>query len=478
MLVKTQKKVLTSVGVDIGTSTSHLVFSRLVLEKNPKGGTEKFEITDRTVIHAGRVHLTPLLNTHTIDFETLRHLLLEDYREAGLSTSEVDTGAVIITGETARKENAEFIVSSLAGETGKFVAATAGPNYEALLAAHGSGAVARSASLHNSVMNVDIGGGTSKIAICQNGSVVATAVINVGGRLIATDSQNRIVRLEDSGKAIAGELGHSIGLGQRLTEDVEESISSAMADALCEAMLGNQRSKLTKMLMLTPPISFSENVNQLTFSGGVAEYVYGTTSEDYHDLGMSLAKAVLSCVKRLPMRLEEPEEKIRATVIGAGLFNLQVSGSTTFLTAGLKYPLRNLMAIVPDVPKGRTLSDGVEAAVQRAFQRFDLVEGTDDVILAFNDAVRPSYENLIQFAKGVMAALPNTLSSGKPILMCFDTDVGNSVGNVMKRETRVANNILSIDEISLRDGDFLDIGEPVIEGVVVPVVVKTLVFEH
>ncbi|RDE14349.1 MAG: hypothetical protein C4K47_04160, partial [Candidatus Thorarchaeota archaeon] len=158
--------------------------------------------------------------------------------------------------------------------------------------------------------------------------------------------------------------------------------------------------------------------------------------------------------------------------------NLQVSGSTTFLTAGLKYPLRNLMAIVPDVPKGRTMSDNVRIAIERAFHRFDLVEGSDDVILAFNDAVRPSYENLIQFAEGVLAALPNTISLGKPILMCFDTDVGNSVGNVMKRETRIANNVLSIDEISLQDGDFLDIGEPLIEGVVVPVVVKTLVFQR
>ncbi len=478
MFLKTQKRELTSVGVDIGTSTSHLVFSRLVLEKDPVSRTEKFEITDRKVIHAGAVHLTPLVGMRSIDFETLRRLLLDDYRAAGINPSDVDTGAVIITGETARKENAEFIVRSLAGETGKFVAATAGPNYEAMLAAHGSGAVARSASLHNTVMNVDIGGGTSKIAVCQDGKVIATAAINVGGRLVATDSQDRIVRLEDSGKAIAREVGYSLDLGNQLTREAKESISSAMANALCDAIQPNQQSKLTRMLMLTPPLPFSGKVDELTFSGGVAEYIYGTTSEDYHDLGTGLAKAILSAVKRLPMRVEAPEQRIRATVIGAGMFNLQVSGSTTFLTAGLKYPLRNLMAIVPDVPKGRTLVGSVRTAVLKAFQRFDLVEGVDDVILAFNDAVRPSYENLTQFAKGVLGALPNTISSGRPILMCFDTDVGNSVGNVMKRETHVVNNILSIDEITLRDGDFLDIGEPIIEGVVVPVVVKTLVFEH
>jgi ethanolamine utilization protein EutA len=286
------------------------------------------------------------------------------------------------------------------------------------------------------------------------------------------------VRLEDSGKAIAQEIGRPIDLGDLLTQETEESMCSAMAIALCDAIQGVQTTKLTRMLMLTPSLPFTGRVDELTFSGGVAEYIYNTTSEDYNDLGITLAREVLSVVKRLPMRVVMPEQRIRATVIGAGMFNLQVSGSTTFLTAGIKYPLRNLVAVVPDVPKGRTLSDDVKKAVQKAFQRFDLVEGTDDVILAFNDAVRPSYENLIQFAEGVLAALPNTISSGRPILMCFDTDVGNSVGNVMRRETRVANNILSIDEISLRDGDFLDIGEPIIEGVVVPVVVKTLVFEH
>jgi len=478
MFIKTQKRELTSVGVDIGTSTSHLVFSRLVLQRDPLSRTEKFEVTDRRIVYAGPVHLTPLLDTCRIDFDTLRCFLLEDYEKAGFKTTDVDTGAVIITGETARKENAQFIVSSLAGETGKFVAATAGPNYEAVLAAHGSGAVARSASMHNTIMNIDIGGGTSKIAVCQNGKVVATAAINVGGRLVATDSQNRIARLEDSGKAIAKELGYTLRVGEKLKEEAKEAMSTAMAHALYDAIKGTQESKLTGILMLTPPLAFSENVDQLSFSGGIAEYIYGATREDYHDLGISLAKAVSLSMKRLHIPVAESEQKIRATVIGAGMFNLQVSGSTTFLTSGLKYPLRNLMAIVPDIPGGRTVSDIVRASVQKAFQRFDLVEGTDDVILAFNDAVRPSYDNLTQFAKGVVAALPSTLSSGKPILMCFDTDVGNSVGNIMKRETGVANNILSIDEISLRDGDFIDIGEPIIEGVVVPVVVKTLVFEH
>ncbi|MDF1540655.1 MAG: ethanolamine ammonia-lyase reactivating factor EutA, partial [Candidatus Thorarchaeota archaeon] len=179
--------------------------------------------------------------------------------------------------------------------------------------------------------------------------------------------------------------------------------------------------------------------------------------------------------KNLP--ISEPDHKIRATVIGAGQFNLQVSGSTTFLSKGLEYPYRNLPAVVPYIPRTKTKSEEVTSAIQEAIKRFDLIEGTDEMILAFNDAVRPSYENLAAFAKGVVAAIPKTIASGKPLMLCFDTDIGNSVGNVMKRETGITNEILAIDEISLKDGDFVDIGEPIIEGVVVPVVVKTLVFD-
>ena len=100
------------------------------------------------------------------------------------------------------------------------------------------------------------------------------------------------------------------------------------------------------------------------------------------------------------------------------------------------------------------------------------------MILSFQDAVRPSYENLMEFAKGVVAALPRTIENKLPIMMCFDTDIGNSVGNIMRRETGISNEILSIDEISLREGDFIDIGAPIIEDVVVPIVVKTLVFDN
>ena len=476
MVIQTKRKELTSVGVDIGTSTSHVVFSQIVLERNENSRSEKFEIKERKILHSGPIHLTPFKDANNIDFERLRDLLLNDYREAGIGVSEIDTGAVIITGETAKKENAEWIVTSLAGEAGKFVAATAGPNFESVLAAYGSGAVARSAETGKTIMNVDIGGGSSNIAVCKDGRVEATTAINVGGRLIATDDSRRIIRLEETGKKLAEAVGLNLELGQELSEDAQDRIADVLADALIESMQQVQLSRITSRLMMAPQLQFDSRIDSMTFSGGVAEYYYGCEERVFNDLGVSLAKAIKEKVTKLNLPVERPEHKIRATVIGAGNFSLQVSGSTTFLSQGLKYPLRNLPVIEPYIATRKPSSLDVKNAIERALSRFDLIEGFDPLILAFNKSVRPSYENLREFVLGVVNALPNTVKNQAPIFMCFDADIGNSVGNVMKRETGIKNELLSIDEIKLREGDFIDIGEPIIEDVVVPVVVKTLVF--
>lgn len=477
MFVKTQRTELTSVGVDVGSSTSHVVFSRITLEKDTKSRTEKFEITNREIIHSGPVHLTPFKDKHTIDFPALRDLFLADYAAAGFDISAVDTGAVIITGETAKKQNAEEIVSALAGEVGKFVAASAGPNFESVLAAFGSGAVAMSEIHDKIIMNVDIGGGSSNIAICQDGKIIETGAINVGGRLLATDSEGVIVRLEDTGKKVAAELGIELEIGQKLSDEVKRRIAQGLVDSLMESLEGKNESNITKILMMTDPLRIPTPVDIVTFSGGVAEFIYGKETGEFNDLGREIAYGILEAMKDSHMELAEPEHRIRATVIGAGQCSLKVSGSTTFLSEGLDYPMRNLPAIVPNIPKHAEESE-ITLAIMDAFKRFDLIEGEDKVIISFKDAVRPSYESLTRFAKGVVAALPNTVSSGKPIMMCFDTDIGNSVGNVMRRETRIENELLSIDEISLDEGDFVDIGEPIIEGIVVPVVIKTLVFDN
>jgi ethanolamine utilization protein EutA len=477
MIIKTKRKELTSVGVDVGSSTSHVVFSKIILEKNDNSRTDKFEIKERSILYTGPIHLTPFKDARNIDFEKLRDLLLRDYQNAGIDVSDIDTGAVIITGETAKKENAEWIVSALAGEAGKFVAATAGPNFEAVLAAYGSGAVTKSANTDKTIMNVDIGGGSSNVGVCKEGRVIATTAINVGGRLIAVDDSQHITRLEDTGKILGKVLGINLELGQILSETDRKKIADALAEALLDCVLQKPFSKITSMLMMAPPLEYEDKIDCITFSGGVAEYFYGSEMREFNDLGIDLAGAIREKTNELKLQVGQPEHKIRATVIGAGNFSLQISGSTTFLSSGLEYPLRNLPVIEPYISTRKPSSTDVKEAIRRALSRFDLIEGIDPLILSFNNSVRPSYENLKEFAVGVVDALPNSIKNQTPIFMCFDADIGNSVGNVIKRETGIKNELLSIDEIRLKEGDFIDIGEPIIEGVVVPVVIKTLVFE-
>ncbi|MFW9805403.1 MAG: ethanolamine ammonia-lyase reactivating factor EutA, partial [Candidatus Thorarchaeota archaeon] len=351
------------------------------------------------------------------------------------------------------------------------------PNFESVLAAYGSGAVTKSADTGETIMNVDIGGGSSNVAVCKEGRVVATTAINVGGRLVAIDDNQRIVRLEDTGRNVAKAIGLSLEIGQILTDAEKVKLADALSNALLECVLQKPFSEVTSMLMMAPPLDYNERIDCITFSGGVAEYIYDSEEEEFNDLGVFLAKAIQEKTEEIRIRVERPEHRIRATVIGAGNFSLQVSGSTTFLSSGLKYPLRNLPVIEPYIMTRKPSSLDVKTAIGKALTRFDLVEGIDPLILAFNNSVRPSYENLKEFALGVVSALPNSLKTQTPIFMCFDADIGNSVGNVMKRETGIKNELLSIDEIRLKEGDFVDIGEPIIEDVVVPVVIKTLVFD-
>ena len=127
---------IVSVGIDIGTSTTQVVFSRLTME-NAAGyfAVPRVSIVDKQVIYKGQVHTTPLKSPVLIDGAGVREIVAREYGRAGFRPADVETGAVIITGETARKENAREVLSALSAFAGDFVVATAGPDLESILAA-------------------------------------------------------------------------------------------------------------------------------------------------------------------------------------------------------------------------------------------------------------------------------------------------------------------------------------------------------
>ena len=127
-------EVILSVGIDIGTSTTQLVFSELTIENQATSYTvPRISIVDKKVIFRSEIFFTPLLSQTEIDGEAVKQILESQYQKAGMKPEDVKTGAVIITGETARKENANVVLETLSGLAGDFVVATAGPDLESVL---------------------------------------------------------------------------------------------------------------------------------------------------------------------------------------------------------------------------------------------------------------------------------------------------------------------------------------------------------
>ncbi len=470
---------LLSVGIDIGSSTSHLVFSRLTLnrERSYLNPTNRFILVDREIIYESDIIFTPLVDRYTIDIESIIKFCEAEYRKAGITPEMVESGAVIVTGETAKKQNAEEIVRRLSSESGKFVSAAAGPNYESILGAMGSGIVDLSRKTGRIIMNVDIGGGTSNLAIASNGTVLSTACINVGGRLLGIDKEFTIWRIDEPTNFLMQELGMSYQLGDIIPEDDAKLISREYAKALLEVMRGPAKSCIAKGLMMTNDLDFSISVDDFSFSGGIAEIYYGG-EDTYNDIGRFLAEEIKSLVDEIGLLVIEPENKIRATVIGAGAFTLSVSGSTCYFDKSIEFPIRNIPVIPVNVTKENYGPDVVRKEVKSAFTKFDLIEGEDLVALYFKDSLYRSYTWLQEFAKAIERALPFTVAAKKMVILLFETDIAKMVGVTVRRETSIQHNLICLDELFLEEGDWIDIGAPLYAGQAFPVTVKSLVFNQ
>jgi ethanolamine utilization protein EutA len=466
---------LLSVGVDIGSSTSHLVFSKLLLKMDEDSPTRRFIIVDRNIIYEGRIIDTPLLQDDTIDIAKLKDFFNQEYMRAGVLPAEVQTGAVIITGETAKKQNAEEIVEILSNDAGKFVAATAGPNFEGVIAAMGSGARDRSKKYNKTILSCDIGGGTSNIAISVNGKIVSTGCVSVGGRLIALDSEENIFRVAVPAKTVMEHLGMDYNIGDQIPAKDIDKIAETFAQVLIEVITGQPTSLLAKKLMITNNLDFTNRIDEYSFSGGVAELIYGGNGT-HNDMGQILADKINLLIPKLTSPVIEPLNKIRATVIGAGAHSLSISGSSGFMDNKLKFPIINVPVVKVDVEESKLSVQHVVSKIHSSFQRFDLKEGIKTVALYFKDPVSNSYPKVKLFAESIVASLPHSIDNKIPIILIFGKDIACSVGNVIRRETDLKTNLLTLDELDLKEGDWIDIGEPLVGNQVFPVTVKSLVF--
>lgn len=471
---------LVTVGVDVGSSTSHLIFARLHLQRLSQSLSSRFAVVKREVLHRSPILITPYRPDGLIDAAALERFVASAYEGAGLRPDEIDTGAVILTGAALERANARAVAELFAGSGGRFVCASAGHNLEAILAAHGSGAVALSHRRGDALLHVDIGGGTSKLSLLRDGEVLETAAVGVGGRLVAFDPDGRVVRIEHVARSIAERLGLRLELGRPFSKHDRARLVEALVDVLLETMGGEPSSELGRTMLLTEPLAFADDArpSAVTFSGGVAEYLYGRETAFFDDLGPDLAAAVRAADERgaLPARSESLGEGIRATVIGASQFTVQLSGNTVHIPNPAVLPLRNLPVVHPRLPAGELAEGAVQAAIRTSFRRLDLVEGEQPVAVALTWRGEPRYATLRALAGGLAGALPRSLRAGFPLVIALQEDVGRSLGGILDEEFDVRADLVSIDGLQLRELDYVDVGELIEPAHVVPVVVKSLAF--
>ena len=464
---------LASVGVDIGSSTSHLVFSRLTLERLDN----RYVVSERKVLHESEIFLTPYSGDTTIDAAALGAFVREQYRLAGTAPDGIDTGALILTGVAVRRTNARAIGELFAAQAGKFVAVSAGDALEATLAAYGSGAVARSIRESARVMNVDIGGGTSKIAVCEAGEIVELTALDIGARIVAFDSAGRVTRIEEAGRRLAEEAGLALEIGRAADPEGLGRMIGCMADRLFEAMSRAPLGAGTAALLRLAPLRNERAPEVLTFSGGVSEYLYGRETRGFGDLGAALARAILARMDGWGIRIAPPDQGIRATVIGASQYTVQVSGGTIFVEPQSALPLRNVPVIAPELPLDEESLDAqrIANAVRAALARLELESAEGPVALCYRWRESASFARLDAFCRGVTAALAPLLERGLPLVLVGDGDIGGLIG-IHCVELRLRSPVVSIDGIVLKEFDFIDIGELIPASGAVPVVIKSLVF--
>jgi ethanolamine utilization protein EutA len=474
---------LNSVGIDIGSAGTQVIFSRIKLRRLGEDLSSRYYVVSRETLFQSPVALTPYQNNERIDDAKLGAIIDDAYAAAKVHPDDIDTGVVILTGEALRRENAQAIAAVVAEKGGEFVCATAGHHMESMLAAYGSGAARVSHDEDKRVLNIDIGGGTTKLGLVEKGKVLATAAIHIGGRLQVVDENQKIVRLDPAGKYHAKQAGFSWNVGDVADAKALDQVAEVMADALVTAIKTRPLPHEIEHLYLTEAIADLGRIDGIMFSGGVGEYVYGREDRDFGDMGRRLGRAIRRRVDTgaFPWPMLPAGECIRATALGASEYSVQLSGNTSFISKpGALLPRRNLQVLQPPFVCEETIDPAKLAqAIAAHFTAFDVPQdGDGEVALAFRWLGAPSYERIAAFAEGIRLGLAARIAKRQHLFIMLDGDVAQTLGAILREEKGVESELLVIDGIVLWDFDYIDLGRIRMPSNTVPVTIKSLVFSE
>ena len=473
---------LMSAGIDIGTTTTQLVISELILKNRlPGARIPKIEIVSKKVIYQSKIYITPIIDHRIVDAVAVKEIIKLEYEKAGFNPSEIDTGALIITGETAKKENAEKIVHELAGYAGEFVVAVAGPELESILAGKGSGAADFSKVNRKKIINLDIGGGTTNIAVFQDGNVVDCTCANVGGRLIEIEKESEYVSyISKPAQLFIDTYRINIFLGEKVNKLELKKFCDTMVSFVDTVAMGEEVPKELESILMAPIIKNGSNYDGISFSGGVAEYIYKdieakNSDFEFEDIGKFLAIAFRKSKLFQTYNVIEPSEAIRATVVGAGTQSVNVSGSTVFIDASL-LPLRNIpvaKVIWDDIPDD--LEDVIKSIYQ-VIKQYKLPTKTSPLAISISCPKECSFKNIEKMARGIYYAWGRLEAAENPLVIILEKDIGKVLGQTLYCISGGQMRFLSIDSINMDEGDYIDVGTPISQEDVVPIIIKTLIF--
>ncbi|EGO2580478.1 ethanolamine ammonia-lyase reactivating factor EutA [Enterococcus faecalis] len=471
------KETLLTVGIDLGTSTTQLVLSELTVENFASAFTvPRISISDKKVIYRSDIIFTPLLNQSEIDAEPIKAFVAEQYRQAGIHKQDIQMGAVIITGETARKSNANNVLRALSGYAGDFVVATAGPDLESIIAGKGAGAQTYSETKRRPVVNLDIGGGTTNLAVFKDGEVIDTACFDIGGRLIKLDQQQKITYIAPKIQEIINKKGLTLHLGDQATEQNLLPIISELVAVLENSIGLGTQSPFYQLLVTNHPLRKGEELPIVTFSGGVADCLNTTSTNlfKYGDIGLLLGKYLRKSLIFSEKEVLESAETIRATVVGAGSHTAEISGSTIAYREQI-LPVKNI-PILKLAQEDETLT--VTELGQRIQEKLNWhrIEETPQIALAIRGMSNPTFADIQRYGQGIVEGLASLVAEQIPIIVMVDEDMAKALGHALSAHLPKDYPFICLDSVKVENGDYVDIGLPVAEGAVLPVIVKTLVF--
>lgn len=472
------QETILSVGIDIGTSTTQLIFSRLTIENLASNYTvPRISIVNKEVFYRSGIYFTPLKSQTEIDAAKVKEIIRKEYEKAGRKPEDLQTGAVIITGETARKQNANRVLETLSDMAGDFVVATAGPDLESVLSAKGAGSDRLSEEKREVVANIDIGGGTSNIAFFYKGIPKGTACLDIGGRLIKVEN-GKISYIFPSIQKLAESHGIQIQVGDRACEKTLYRVCEYMAQQLAMALYIEEPDGFHAGLYINngKPLPRQPVIQAVTFSGGVADCMLHEEEEvfRYGDVGILLARAVKNCSAFEKIKIYPAAETIRATVVGAGTHTTDVSGST-IRYAREKLPIKNIpvLKISEEDEENPVL---FAEAVKKGLALYESEGEPEQLAIAFSGKYHTSFRQIQELAALVMEGAERVIKGPYPLILVIENDIAKVLGNALNVLMERKKDVICIDGIHAQSGDYIDIGEPVADGHVVPVVTKTLIF--